>query len=308
MIRLTTLFVCLVALLGACGDLSLCIGDDDAQEFPPELVNFTPYEHQPVFAARGKGHWDVKIRERGWILHEGDTYRMWFTGYDGSREGMKQLGYAVSADGINWKRHDQPIFDQVWTEDMMIVKQSGTYYLFAEGAGDIPFLLVSQDGLSWTNRGKLDVRYTNGQPLSAGPYGTPTAYYEDGIWYLFYERLDQGVWLATSKDMKIWKHVQDEPVLSPGPADYDGLMIALNQIVKYRGRYYAYYHGTGSKQKPRDWCTAVAVSDDLIHWRKYSQNPLLKENQSSGILVNDDNNRFRLYSMHGEVHLHLPTK
>ena len=58
-------------------------------EFPSELVDFVPFEHNPVFTAAGPGHWDVKIRERGWILHEGDQYRLWFTGYDGTRLGAR---------------------------------------------------------------------------------------------------------------------------------------------------------------------------------------------------------------------------
>lgn len=280
---------------------------DDRDLFPRELVDFVSHAAHPVFAARGAGHWDTKIRERGWILREGTTYRMWYTGYDGTREGVKKMGYATSTDGIHWKRRDQPIYDERWIEDMMIVKQGDTYYLFAEGAGDVPFLLTSQDGLDWKYRDKLDVRYTDGKPLTPGPYGTPTAYYEDGTWYLFYERMDKGVWLATSKDMKVWQHVQDEPVLSLGPEAHDRLMIALNQIVKYKGRYYAYYHGTGSKQKPRAWSSSIAVSDDLVHWKKYAANPILRDNKSSGILV-EDGNGFRLFSMHGQVHLHLPRR
>src|SRR4051812_25631693 len=55
--------------------------------FPPELVKWSPAADNPIFTAEGPGHWDVKIRERGWILREADTYRMWFTGYDGTREG-----------------------------------------------------------------------------------------------------------------------------------------------------------------------------------------------------------------------------
>ena len=72
--------------------------------FPPELVNWSPRPGNPVFAAEGPGHWDVKIRERGWILREGDTYKLWFTGYNGTRDGIKLVGYAASRDGIQTSR------------------------------------------------------------------------------------------------------------------------------------------------------------------------------------------------------------
>ena len=75
-------------------------------EFPAELTDLRPYESNPVFAAEGPGHWDVKIRERGWILREGATWHLWFTGYDGSREGTKKLGYATSPDGLHWGKDE----------------------------------------------------------------------------------------------------------------------------------------------------------------------------------------------------------
>ena len=38
-----------------------------AADFPRELVEFEPYAENPIFTGAGPGHWDVKIRERGWI-------------------------------------------------------------------------------------------------------------------------------------------------------------------------------------------------------------------------------------------------
>src|SRR5690606_14570578 len=147
-----------------------------------------------------------------------------------------------------------PIYTDHWVEDMQVVKHDGRYLMFAEGAGDRAHLLESADGVTWKRIGPLDVRQTNGEPLSEGPYGTPTAYFEDGTWYLFYERRDAGIWLATSRDLKTFSNVSDEPVLSPGPDEYDRLMIAMNQIIKREDRYYAFYHGSGTPEKPRLWC------------------------------------------------------
>ncbi len=282
----------------------------DVAVFPRELVDFKPYSSNPVFQAAGAGQWDVRIRERGWILKEGDEYRLWYTGYDGTREGQKMLGLATSRDGIHWERHPQnPIYRDHWVEDMMVLKHEGVYYMFAEGAQDQAHLLTSPDGVRWRREGPLDVRLNNGDPIPPGPYGTPFAMVKDGVWHLFYERRDAGIWLATSKDRKVWTNVQDEPVLKPGPQGYDKLMIALNQVIQRNGRYYALLHGTGSETLPRLWATGVAVSDDLIHWTKYPGNPLfpVEQDKSSGVWV-PDGDRFRLYTMHNEVHLHLPGK
>lgn len=277
------------------------------RDFPPELVEFVPYEHNPVFAGTGKDTWDRKIRERGYILREGDRYHLWYTGYRGKRDDPKYLGYATSSDGLTWTRHSgNPIFDKDWVEDVFVLKRGDLYYLFAEGRHDIAHLLTSKDGIHWEPHGRLDVRDTKGQPLSPGPYGTPTVWVEDSTWYLFYERGDEGVWLATSQDCKVWTNVQDEPVLAKGPEAYDRHAVALNQIVQVNGKYYAYYHGTG--QKPwGNWTTNVAVSTDLIHWKKYTKNPIVAGDKSSGILVHDGR-QYRLYTMHPDVRVYFPRR
>jgi len=295
--------------------LCVCANSADAAElFPKALTSFSPAAGNPVFIAQGEGHWDVKIRERGWILFDknavdGSTaWRMWYTGYDGTREGQKKLGLATSPDGLKWTAHpDNPVYDDVWVEDLMIVPHDGTLYMFAEGKGDQSHLLKSTDGVAWQRVGVLDVRKANGQPIEPGPYGTPTAYYEDGVWNLFYERRDAGIWLATSRDMKVWTNVSDAPVMIPGPARFDFDLIAMNQVFKHQGRYYASIHG--SKAGSKLWASGIAVSDDLRTWKKFHGNPLrpISENKSSGLFIHD-RKRFRFYTMHDQVHVHLPVE
>jgi hypothetical protein len=300
------LLLALGALLGTA--LARCRADESPAKFPAELVHFVTYKGNPVFKA-APDKWDARIRERGWIMREDSIYKLWYTGYDGTKDGLRMLGYATSKDGIHWTRWPKnPLLKDLWVEDMMVVKHQGTYYMFAEGLNDRAHMLISNDGMDWQPKSKLDIRLKNGEPISEGPYGTPTVWIENGVWHLFYERNDKGIWLATSRDLKTWTNVQDEPVMKPGPADYDRDLIALNQIIKHKGRYYAYYHGS-SLQNPGSklWSTAVATSTDLVHWEKYPGNPLLPpaENKSSGIVV-PDGDRFRLYTMHPEVNLHLP--
>lgn len=272
---------------------------------PPELVDFAPYEGNPVFEAAGPGHWDEQIRERGWILKEDDGYHLWYTGYS-QADGVMKLGYATSPDGIAWTRHPgNPVYTETWVEDMMVVKRGGTYYMFAEGRNDEAQLLSSTDRVRWTRQGKLDIRKANGDPLEPGPYGTPAAFYEDGAWYLLYERNDEGIWVATSRDLRTWTNVQDDPVIKRGPEPYDVTMVALNQVIKHDGRYYAYYHATAPENGSDRWTMNVAVSPDLLRWEKYAGNPILPVDNSSGILVHDGT-QYRMYTMHRAVRLYLP--
>jgi predicted GH43/DUF377 family glycosyl hydrolase len=303
----------------------LCEAGDEAadlprREFPPELVRFTPYENNPVFTATS-GEWDARIRERGWILHGGNRWQLWYTGYDGTPEGKRKLGHATSTDGLHWDRDGRnPIYDDHTIEDMMVVRHDGRWYMFAEEGDLSSQWLTSEDGVNWKREGTIDIHRAGGGPISTGPFGTPTAWFEGDTWYLMYERGDRAIYLAKSGDLKTWTNVQDEPVLEPGPGEYDKLFIAVNQVIKYDGRYYAYYHGSGTPMKPRMWTTNIAVSADRIHWQKYGGNPIVPGDRSSGIVVPVDGSQasgeiqfeahrprqFRLYTMHDKVEVFLP--
>jgi sucrose-6-phosphate hydrolase SacC (GH32 family) len=80
--------------------------------------------------------------------------------------------------------------------------------------------------------------------------------------------------------------------------------VALNQVIKVNGRYYGYYHAT-SREEPRNWTTCVAMSADLVHWKKYPTNPIVSGDRSSGILVHDGQ-QYRLYTMHPDVRVYFP--
>ncbi len=272
----------------------------------PELVEFAPFPGNPVFEPGGLEDWDAMIRERGWILREDSVYHLWYTGYRPGKSSTMKLGYATSPDGLTWTRHPgNPIYTEHWVEDMMVVKHGGTYYMFAEGKGDRAHLLTSTDRVHWNRQGTLDIRKANGEALEPGPFGTPTVLMEGGIWHLFYERNDEAIWLATSTDTRVWTNVQDDPVIRRGPEAYDVTMIALNQVLKYKDCYYAYYHATCPENGPDRWTMCAAVSPDLVHWQKYSGNPILEPDHSSGILVHDGMG-YRMYSMHRAVRVFLP--
>jgi len=278
--------------------------------FPTELVSFGPPSETPVLAGTGGDTWDRRMRERGWIIREGGMWHLWYTGYNDARSDSKFLGYATSPDGLQWTRWPgNPLTTEGWVEDMTVVKHGGTYYMFAEGRDDIAHLLTSTDRVTWKEEGNLDIRQLNGKPIAAGPRGTPTVWIEGDTWWLFYEREDLAVFAATSKDLKVWTNATDEPVLARGPEPYDRYAVAMDQIVKYQGRYYAYYHASALKDWA-EWSTCLAVSDDLRRWTKYPGNPVLPVNRtmkgaSSGMVVHDGT-RFRLYTTHPDVRVYFP--
>jgi hypothetical protein len=298
---------CLLSWVVAC-----CVAgtvDGQSPQFPPELVEFGPASRDPLFAGGGSGAWDRDLRERGWIMRDGGCWHLWYTGsnpaLNHAKGPVRRLGYASSRDGLNWTRSDaNPLLENAWVEDVCVLKQGGCYWMFAEGEQDIAHLLSSTDRIHWNARGPLDIRLATGQPIPDGPRGTPAVWFERGIWHLFYERMDRGVWLATSSDLQTFTNVSDEPVLACGPEAYDLQKIAVDQILHYRGRYYAYYHACALEQGG-EWSSCIATSDDLVHWVKYAGNPVLPVDpehptRSSAMLV-PDGTRHRLYTTHPDV-------
>jgi hypothetical protein len=290
-----------VAIVALCG--TACAAA--APAFPPELVEFGPPAERPLFAGGGPDAWDRDLRERGWIVRDGGTWRLWYTGSNPDRDPVRRLGHATSPDGLNWTRDPAgPFVADRWVEDVCVVPACGRWFLFAEGERDVAHLLASRDGRGWRPCGPLDIRLANGVPIPDGPRGTPAVWLERGTWHLFYERRDEGVWLATSRDLRTFTNVRDEPVLACGPDAYDRHGIAIDQIVRYRGRYYAYYHASPAADRST-WQTCIATSTDLVHWEKWSANPLLPVDpahpkRSSATLVHDGE-RFRLYTTHPDV-------
>ena len=296
------IYILITTFLFGCNNANKNKKDED---FPSEIVKFKPYSENPVFKGTGEATWDKKIRERGYILFEDNSYKMWYTGYNPDLARERYLGYATSNDGVHWKRYaDKPVFDKKWTEDMFVIKFEGKYYMYGEGDNDVAHLLTSPNGIHWDEQGDLTILTTKGDTIP-GPYGTPTIWIENGEWYLFYERNDMAIWLAKSDDKLTWTNIQDDPVLPLGPEEYDIGAVAANQVVKYKGKYYIYYHATSRTDwqhpsSPVPWSSNVAMSTDLIHWVKYPENPIVEGDHSSPILV-FDGDKPSLYTMHPDV-------
>jgi beta-1,2-mannobiose phosphorylase / 1,2-beta-oligomannan phosphorylase len=272
--------------------------------FPDSLTQWVQDPKEAIFQGAGGDAWDAKIRERGWILRVGDEFRLYYTGYNDTLSPTRFLGLATSKDCVHWERHPaNPLFTKTWVEDMCVLKVNDGYVMFAEGLNDIAHLLKSTDGIQWNEVGPLDIRRVDGAPIAPGPYGTPTVWIEDGTYYLFYERGDQGVWLATSTDLKTWTNRSDDPVIPMGPDPYDQAAVAVNQIINQGDWYYAVYHA--NSQRPwKEWTTCIARSKDLVHWEKHPGNPIVSNNSSSGLFVTTPDG-LKLYTMHPEVRRYI---
>lgn len=265
------------------------------------LVEFTLAQGNPVLSG-ASGDWDEQIRERGWFMYDDGTYHVWYGGWSGaynqSIPDLVNLGYAYSSDGVHWTKHaGNPITTATWTEDVSVVRDGNTYYLFAEDEshadGDLAHidLFTSTDRIHWTRYGTV-VSGNSSIDWEAREVGTPTVWKEGQGWYMLYEGIGFStkgqVGLATSVNGINWTKHSNNPVLQhPVSTDYD---IAIDSIIKINGVYYAYGH---YEAFDRSWNGGMFTSTDLLSWTAYSGNPLP---YNSPVIV-DNGTQYFLYSL-----------
>ena len=279
-----------------------------ADPAPWPLVAWTPIPENPVFTGTGRDTWDRKIRERGYILVGDDgTYHLWYTGYAGDRPPTMSLGHATSRDGIHWTRDPaNPIFTDSWVEDMCVVTPRRHLLHVRRGQerhrASLDLHRRPQMDRSRVARHPQD-RWHADQPRTIRHARPPGSRTEPGI--SFTSAATRVFGWRPRKTCKVWTNVKDDPVIAMGPEPYDKTAVAVNQIVKRDGFYYAFYHA--NCERPwKDWTTCLARSRDLVHWEKYPGNPIIRNNCSSAILVRTPQGQDRLYTMHPDVKVFVP--
>ncbi|MEW6701143.1 MAG: hypothetical protein AB1298_00345 [Bacteroidota bacterium] len=64
--------------------------------------NWTKYSGNPVLNIGTNGLWDDTHLVAPYVVFDGKTYKMWYSGHDGTNY---RLGYATSTDGKNWTKY-----------------------------------------------------------------------------------------------------------------------------------------------------------------------------------------------------------
>jgi len=252
-------------------------------------IDWTKSASNPVLEPGSSGEWDEEGVIQMSVMKDGTTYKMWYTGWD--EDGLWQIGYATSTNGLDWVKHaGNPVLEVgspgAWNEeevgDPSVILDGATYKMWYYGSGGVGSTAqighaTSQDGFDWTESVSNPVL----TPGSSGEWDdehvwTPDVLKENGTYRMWYAGSDgdtQRIGYATSPDGVTWNKYTGNPVLDVGSGgEWDEDHVYLPMVISDTNTYKMWYTGQNSDG---DWRIGYATSPDGTTWTKYANNPVL---------------------------------
>jgi predicted GH43/DUF377 family glycosyl hydrolase len=209
----------------------------------------TPQKYgKEVLAASGtKDAFDRNAVDSPFVFYHNNRFYMLYVGFDGKGY---QSALATSNDLLNWK-HQSMIFTRNDRPGWDFVGAAGTWIIKNDHLFELP-TLKKIDGKYW-------MVY----------HAYPNAGYEAG---------PAEIGLAWSDDEELlkWRRFE-KPVLSwRDGAEWEKSGLYKAGIVMKDETYYMFYNAKNSNVWPWYEQIGVAVSSDLLNWKRYEANPVIK--------------------------------
>jgi hypothetical protein len=236
------------------------------------------YGSNPVFEGTPSG-WNEEILCTS-ILDEGDTLKMWYTGYDGIPTNT-DIGYAWSLDGIEWNDEGlclEGTSSDLWMQSVLYDSLNARYMMWFNGNYSVAGYSTSLDGRTWATPELISAPSFLGSWDCAGMLA-PAVIFEDGIFKAWYTSTSSactgpyiGVGYATSVDGITWeKHPEMVFPRGINPGSWDDGGIAIFTVFRSHEAYEMYYHGWYSNT----YRIGHAWSYDGLNWTHNPENPIV---------------------------------
>lgn len=249
----------------------------------------------PVIEPGAAGSWDEAGVLALGMYFDGVTFYMWYSGFDA--EGNDCIGYATSADGIDWTKHSSnPLlcageagsWDEVGVGSPSVIVGGVFFHMWfdATGADNSTGIgyATSVDGITWTKQGTGPVLAPgNAGEWDAGAVLNPMVIAEEGgfrMWYAGWDGTNTRIGTATSQDGVVWTKDAANPVLDVGPAGaWDEAYVLAPTVLADDGVYRMWYEGSARGENspfPDGGSIGYAESTDGgVTWQKHNGNPVL---------------------------------
>jgi serine/threonine protein kinase len=223
------------------------------------------------------------------IISGGERYEMWYSGKPGDAETPGGgVGYAVSSNGIKWKRYkNNPViphgnpgsFNEFESSQPFVVHDGKDYHILFSGSIkkveglEYQIGLTNVRGLIQGNDSRLKkVILDNGKIKFPGPL-----LYIDGYFKMWFSENGEIYYACTkTKGLSITDMVRhgDSPVLSRGnDGEWDEVSVITGSILYESGIYRMWYTGKAGEESK----IGYATSGDGITWNKYHDNPIFDD-------------------------------
>jgi hypothetical protein len=277
--------------------------------------------NNPILERGSSGDWDDEEIEHPMVIKDGSTYKMWYTGSNGTNIA---IGYATSTNGItDWSKYGSapvlsPGVSGKWDDEhvghsWVIKKATDDYRMWYTGTDDPIGETNVQIGYATSSNGTTWARPDPNNPVL--PRGgaddwdgeevvSPTVIYDASavspymMWYA--GRNDSigttGIGYAGSNDGITWSKY-DDPATTANPYANSDPVISFGQdgawhswcqcspcVIKEDSIYRMWFLGESNIGKER---IGYAYSIDGIHWRQYDGNPIIMEGGSGAFDEND---------------------
>ncbi len=227
----------------------------------------------PVLNWGSSGSWDDNGLYSVSVIKDGTTYKMWYTGHDGSYA----IGYATSSDGIVWTKYaSNPVFsgdgagfDSSFTFLGSVIKDGAKYkmwYLGNNGGGagsDRIGYAVSDDGLAWTRNANAVLALGNNGKFDSSGQRDPAVMKINSKYYMYYTGYDGAnyrIGVAESWDGTTWTKMNNgNAVLGLGV--WDSVNLIEHSFLRTLNQYYIYYAGGASATTTK---IGHAFADDYL--------------------------------------------
>jgi predicted GH43/DUF377 family glycosyl hydrolase len=210
-----------------------------------ELIQ-TPRKHgqQVIIPSYSKGAFDSHAVDCPFPFFHDGKYWMTYVGWDGTGY---QTGLACSDDLRNWNK-----------EGLLL------------GRGPAGSVTEYNVALTCILRDNAVFGPGTLTPVDGKFVGTYHAYPQPG-----YEAGPAVIGLCFSDDLRSWD--VSPPVLEPDPScEWEAGGLYKSWILESAGTYYLFYNAKNRTNGPWTEQTGFATSTDLVHWTRYSSNPVLK--------------------------------
>lgn len=254
------------------------------------------------------------------VVYFNGKYIKYYTIPDGSRPEQNgwHIGIASSEDLDNWDKIGEILPNQSYEKKGLCAPEAkvidGEVHLFYQTYGnnekDAICHAISSDGINFTRNTTNPVFSPTGD-WNVGRAIDAEVFVKGDSIYLFWATRDPeytqqliGVSVAAMSggfDRDSWKQISKEPLLKP-ELDWEMNCIEASSVFEAHGKYYMFYAGAYNHEGQQ---IGLAVSDDLINWRRTSGQPVLpkgKENEWNswesghpGVFIDKDGTKWLFY-------------